>query len=99
MYFFVRTRNPRPAFHLDMTAAERSSMEAHVAYWTEYARKGIAIAFGPVLDPAGVYGVGIYNFADRAELDALLAADPAKLILSYEVMEMPRAVIGADLLG
>ena len=61
MYFFVRTQNPRPTFHLDMKPDERSIMEKHVAYWTDKAIKGIAIVFGPVLDPKGVYGVGIYK--------------------------------------
>src|SRR5262245_16697190 len=96
MYFFVRTQIPRPTFHLDMTEFEREAMTKHVAYWAGYAREGIAIAFGPVLDPAGVYGIGIYKVADRAEMDALLATDPAREILAYEVMEMPRAVIASE---
>jgi hypothetical protein len=33
MYFFIRTNNPRPMFHFDMTADERSTMHKHVEYW------------------------------------------------------------------
>jgi len=94
MYFFIRTQNPRPTFHLDMTAEERSIMERHVAYWSEKATQGIAIAFGPVMDPRGVYGIGVYQVKDEAEMRALLDQDPAKGLLQYEVLPMARAVVG-----
>jgi uncharacterized protein YciI len=93
-YFFVRTNNPRPTFHLDMTPGERATMQAHVAYWSQKAQQGAAIAFGPVADPAGVYGIGIYEARDEAELRAWIAADPALGLLRYEVFAMPRAVVG-----
>ncbi len=95
MYFFVKTQNPRPTFHLDMTAEERAIMERHVAYWSEKAATGAAIVFGPVLDPQGVYGIGVYQVADEAEMQDLLSRDPANGLLSYEVFPMPRAVVGA----
>lgn len=94
MYFFVRTDNPRPTFHLDMTPEERATMNEHVKYWSDKAERGIAIVFGPVMDPAGVYGMGVYNVADEAEMRRLLDADPARGLLHYEVAPMPRAVIG-----
>jgi hypothetical protein len=94
MYVFVRTDNPRPTFHLDMTDAERRVMESHVAYWSEQARIGVAIIFGPVADPAGVYGIGVYRVDDEEHMTRLLASDPARELLSYEVFEMPRAVVG-----
>lgn len=95
MYAFVRTQNPRPTFHLDMTDAERQVMQQHVAYWSAFAEQGVAVAFGPVLDPKGVYGVGIYRVDDLSHMHRLLAADPAKEILEYEVFEMPRVVVGS----
>jgi hypothetical protein len=94
MYFFVRTQNPRPTFHLDMTPEERETMNRHVAYWSEKAARGIAIVFGPVLDPQGVYGIGVYQVQDEAEMQALMAEDPANGLLRYEVLPMPRAVVG-----
>jgi len=94
MYFFVRTQNPRPTFHLDMTAEERSIMERHVAYWSEKANRGIAIVFGPVMDPRGVYGIGVYQVQDEAEMRGLIEHDPANGLLSYEILPMPRAVVG-----
>ena len=94
MYFFVKTQNPRPTFHLDMIAEERLIMERHVAYWSEKATQGIAIVFGPVMDPTGVYGIGVYQVRDDAEIRDLLALDPANGLLHYEVLPMARAVVG-----
>jgi hypothetical protein len=94
MYFFVRTQNPRPTFHIDMTTEERSVMQRHVAYWSEKATQGIAIVFGPVMDPKGVYGIGVYQAGDEAEMQELLKHDPANGLLQYEVLPMARAVVG-----
>ena len=96
MYCFVKTHNPRPTFHFDMTPEERSIMEKHIAYWSDKAEKGIAIVFGPVMDPAGVYGVGIYQVKDEQEMQELIDGDPALGLLEYNVFPMPRAVIGKD---
>ena len=95
MYFFVKTENPRPTFHLDMSAEERATMQQHVAYWSEKATRGIAIVFGPVMDPKGVYGMGVYKVRDEAEMNELLAHDPAKGLLRYELLPMAQAVVGA----
>jgi uncharacterized protein YciI len=78
-----------------MKLDERSIMEKHVAYWTDKANKGIAIVFGPVLDPNGVYGVGVYEAENEAEMVDLLNHDPAKGLLEYEYYPMPRAVVGS----
>ena len=94
MYFFIKTQNPRPTFHLDMTAEERTIMQKHVEYWSEKAVRGIAIAFGPVMDPEGVYGIGIYQVEDEAEIRKLLEDDPANGLLHYDVLPMARAVVG-----
>jgi uncharacterized protein len=94
MFMFVRTQNPRPTFHLDMSPEERATMEKHIAYWSEKATRGIAIVFGPVLDPKGVYGIGVYRVRDEAEMRELLANDPAKSLLQYELFPMPLAVLG-----
>lgn len=91
MYVFVRTNNPRPTFHLDMTPVERATMERHVAYWSA---KPEAVVFGPVLDPAGVYGIGVYRVDDLPHMHRLLADDPALGLLTYQVFEMPRAALG-----
>ena len=95
MYFFVKTQNPRPTFNLDITDEERAIMQRHVAYWSEKAARGIAIVFGPVMDPQGVYGIGIYQVEDEAEMQNLLEYDPANGLLRYDVLPMTaRTVVG-----
>jgi len=94
MFFFIKSNNPRPTFTQDMTPEERAVMQRHVAYWSEKAERGIALVFGPVMDPQGVYGIGIYQVENEAEMQALLAADPANGLLKYEVLPMARAVVG-----
>lgn len=98
MYFFIKALNPRPTFHLDMTTEERKVMNEHVAYWSYKAKQGIAIVFGPVMDPAGVFGMGVYQVKDEAEIRRYLDCDPAKGLLKYEVLPMANAIVG-DLRG
>lgn len=69
-------------------------MEKHVAYRSDKAAHGIAIVFGPVMDPQGVYGIGVYQVQNEAEMRDLLQHDPANGLLQYEVFPMPRAVVG-----
>jgi uncharacterized protein len=74
-----------------MTVKERQIMQEHVAYWTDLMHKGLALVFGPVLDPAGVYGVGVIQTDDENHLRSLIDADPAKNLNSYQYWPM-RAV-------
>ena len=94
MYYFIKTQNPRPTFHLDMTVEERTTTQRHVAYWSEKATQGIAIVFGPVMDPKGVYGVGVYQVNGETEMRQILEHDPANGLLQYEVLPMARAMVG-----
>ena len=71
MYFLCRLIPPRPSFAKDMTPSEASAMHEHVAYWTDLLGKGKAIAFGPVMDPKGPWGVGIVSVSDQEELGKL----------------------------
>ena len=78
MFFFVRTQNPRPTFHLDMTPGGRATMERHVACRSEKAAQGTAIVFGPVMDPKGASGIGVYQVENESEMNGLLGLDPPK---------------------
>ena len=74
-----------------MTPDEREIMHAHAGYWTNQLQLGKAIAFGPVADPKGDWGVGIVEAPDQSAVEALSDADPA--ILSergfyYEILPM-----------
>ena len=76
-HFFVKLIPPRPTFSEDMSAGERQFMQQHALYWTDLMNKRIVVVFGPVLDPAGTYGIGIVEAEDEKHLRSLLAGDPA----------------------
>lgn len=93
MNFLCRLLPPRASFPSDITPAEAETMQRHVAYWTALLDTGRAVAFGPVADPAGAWGLGLVTVADEAELRALRDADPAlELGMRYEWHRMPRLV-------
>ncbi|MEO3808556.1 YciI family protein [Sphaerisporangium sp. B11E5] len=74
-YFFYKFTS-RPDFVETMTEAEAAVMSEHAAYWRVLADKGIAIAVGPVADPAGTFGAGILEVASLEEAEAIRAGDP-----------------------
>ena len=89
--FFVKLIPPRTTFSQDMTADERRVMQQHVEYWTDLMHKKFAIVFGPVMDPVGVYGIGVIQAENEDQLRTLIDGDPAKTINRYEYWPM-RAV-------
>jgi uncharacterized protein YndB with AHSA1/START domain/uncharacterized protein YciI len=78
-YFFCRLIAPRSSFAMDMNEGERAVMQAHAKYWHGLLQAGSVLAFGPVGDPKGPWGLGIVRAADEATAHALEAADPAIL--------------------
>ena len=68
---------PRPDFMATATPEENAAIMAHVGYWKGLLDQGIAVAFGPVLDPAGGWGVGLLRVETEAQLQEILAQDPA----------------------
>ncbi len=42
-----------------MTEVERKIMQERIDYWKDLSNRGIAIIFGPVLDPIGTWGVAM----------------------------------------
>lgn len=79
---------PRPTFAQDMTEEERTIMKAHSLYWRELMNKGFVLAFGPVLDTRGVYGLGIIEADTIEQVNAFMEKDPAIQINTYEVFPM-----------
>jgi len=75
--FVFRLLPPRSDFPFTMTDGERATMIEHVAYWSELARRGTALAFGPVNDPCGPYGIGIILVEDLEAAESLRDRDPA----------------------
>ena len=87
-YYMVKLIPSRPTFSQDMTPDERSTMQQHVVYWRGMMEKGFVITFGPVLDPNGVYGLGIITADDEAQVHAFMANDPATSINTFEFNQM-----------
>ena len=77
MGFVFRLIPPRPGFAFDMTPDERVIMTEHVGYWSALTREGKVLAFGPVSDAQGPYGIGIILATDQSEAEQLRDNDPA----------------------
>ena len=75
-HFFLKLIAPRPTFAMDMNDAEKKMMQEHFLYWKGCQDKGEVVVFGPVMDPAGPYGMGIIVAADEAGARAFAAGDP-----------------------
>jgi len=94
-YYFYKLIPPRPTFLIDMTEGEVKIMQEHVVYWRELMEKGCVIAFGPVADPGGPYGIGIIRLQDDENASSLADHDPAMLAKAgfrYEIHPMPQVV-------
>lgn len=75
--FLFRLIPPRADFAFTMTESERAMMLRHLAYWSNLAALGTAVAFGPVGDPEGPYGIGIALVPDMNAAELLRNDDPA----------------------
>jgi uncharacterized protein YciI len=89
--YFLKLNPPRPTFTIDMTDAERSIMQKHIAYWAPYVQDGTVIVLGPVMDPKGGYGIAVLAVESDEHLQQLVANDPANGLNSYDIYPM-RAV-------
>lgn len=91
-YFALYLRPSRPDFAQTMSDDERSIMMKHVGYWTNLMHQGKVLAFGPVMDPKEIYGLGIIAVEDEQEVKDFIANDPASQINRYEYFPM-RAIV------
>ena len=76
-YFMYKLIPPRATFPADMTPAEGQIMQAHFGYWAGVIAERQAVAYGPVLDPAGTYGIAVVEVADAEAARLIAARDPA----------------------
>ncbi len=60
-YSLYKLIPPRPTFPKDMTDIEEELMHEHFNYWKDLADRRIAIVYGPVEDPKGMYGSSDYR--------------------------------------
>lgn len=98
--FFARLVPNRPDFAMSMTAEELATMRAHGEFLHGQLTAGTLVVAGPVLDPAGVFGMAVFEAASMDELHRLLERDPARAVGRYEIVPMgPNAVRRARLAG
>jgi uncharacterized protein YndB with AHSA1/START domain len=96
--FLLRLIAPRPTFAFDMKEDERRVMGEHGAYWRKLLAEGVAIAFGPVNDPKGPWGLGLIEVDEPEAVKGLTAGDPAirsGLGFDYEVLPLLQSVVRA----
>lgn len=74
--YFCKLHAPRATFGQDMTAEERAVMGEHAGYWRDWMARGKVVTFGVVGDPAGVYGIGVVEMDDEAEVRRFTDEDP-----------------------
>jgi uncharacterized protein len=94
-YFLFKLLPSRPDFsHESMSDEERQIMRDHVVYWTDQRDKGVALIFGPVLNPNGVWGVGIIEIENEAAAQQFSVDDLAVKsgLQRTEIYPMPRLV-------
>lgn len=95
-HYLLKLISPRPDFVATMTEAEQQVMQEHGAYLKEYVDKGTVIIMGPVLDPAGAWGMAVVEAGSEDEVRAITAKDPTVLSglgFRWEIYLMLRAVI------
>ena len=96
MLFAYKLISPRLTFAHDMTDAERRVMIEHVAYWTSLMEKGVAVVFGPVLDPKGPWGLAVVEVHSEEETRTIRSNDPVfkARLGTIEIYPMsPRSIV------
>jgi uncharacterized protein YndB with AHSA1/START domain/uncharacterized protein YciI len=97
-YFVCQLITPRPTFMQDMNEAEGAALGAHIGYWKKLMGEGRVPIFGPVGDPAGVWGLGVLKALNENEARQVAEADPAITAgvgFGYRVHPMLQAVVPA----
>ncbi len=95
-HFALKLIPCRSTFAQDMTVEERAIMMQHVAYFKDLMDRGMVIVYGPVMDPKGVYGLGVIEVDDEAQVLAIITNDPASKINTYEYYPMRAVVPGVN---
>lgn len=86
--FFVRLVSNRPNFALSMTVEEQAVMRQHVGWLQTQLAAGRLVVAGPVVDPTGVFGMGVFEEESLEAAKALIASDPANAVGRYEISPM-----------
>jgi uncharacterized protein YciI len=94
-YFYLRLNGPRPDFALTMNDEEKTLMGTHVQWARGFVEQGVILVLGPVLDPAGPFGVAIVKGDSIEAVKATFDNDPvivAKRGFRYDIFPMNAVV-------
>ena len=75
-YYLCKYMPPRADFLATMSDDEKAWMAQHGAYLNQLLEQGLIVAHGPVMDPAGGYGVSLYRIGDGQDIALLTSEDP-----------------------
>ena len=75
-YYLCKYIPPRDDFLSTMSADEADWMKQHGAFLDDLLGQGKIVAHGPVMDPAGGYGVSLYRIADGESIEGFTSRDP-----------------------
>ncbi|MBP0437818.1 hypothetical protein J5Y06_03995 [Tianweitania sediminis] len=96
VFFHLKLLPPRPDFPLGASEKELAVMAEHADYWRASADTGVAVAVGPVFDPAGTFGIAIVEVEDAKQAEQLADEDPvvlSELGFRYEVSPIPSMIL------
>ena len=95
-HFFYKLIPPRPTFPADITEAEGAIMQDHFDYWKRSISDRKVVAYGPVVDPTGTYGIAILEVEDERTARKIAESDPAikaNAGFSFQLYPMVDAVV------
>ena len=75
--FFMKLIPPRTTFPGDITPEEMATMKRHADYYAAQFQVGRVLIYGPVMDTAGAYGMGVLDVDTEAEARQIVEADPS----------------------
>ena len=95
-HFLYKLIPPRPTFPADMTEEEGAVMQEHFGYWPGLIEQRQAVAYGPVMDPGGTYGIAVVEVDDESAAQRIADSDlaiTASVGFGFEVHPMPDAIV------
>ncbi|NOJ39670.1 YciI family protein [Bradyrhizobium australiense] len=75
-YYLCKFLPPRPDFLKTMTPEESSLMKQHGMFLNDLLEKRMVVVHGPVDDPAGGWGMSVYEIEDDQDINAMTSEDP-----------------------
>jgi hypothetical protein len=75
-HFLCKFIPPRHDFLQTMTPNECDLMQQHVVFMNDLLAQRLIVAHGPVDDPAGGWGLSLYEVADDQDVAAMTSQDP-----------------------